>query len=47
VGDLGEVAYKSKGRQRTMFKPKSLTVKVRVIRCHLSSSLEQPQAQCS
>ena len=29
VGDLGEVAVKSKGRQRTMFQPKPLTVRVR------------------
>jgi DNA ligase N terminus len=29
AGDLGEVAAKSKGRQRTMFQPKPLTIRVR------------------
>lgn len=29
TGDLGEVAVNSKGKQRTMFQPKPLTIKVR------------------
>lgn len=28
VGDLGEVAMRSKGKQRTMFQPKALTIQV-------------------
>ena len=32
IGDLGEVALKAKGKQRTMFQPKPLTVRVRAYR---------------
>lgn len=38
VGDLGEVACNSKGKQRTMFPTKPLTIKVAILFSRLESS---------
>ena len=39
IGDLGEVACRSKGKQRTMFQPKPLTIRVRAYTAGLHAVL--------